>query len=89
MPEKLNADQIAMIMASGRQTKKADPTEPRNATTWFRLNHRILEEGCQNPDCADPRNKDSDRATNIVAEVKGKLICRYCFLDGYLSDKHE
>lgn len=39
---------------------------------------------CWNPNCLDPRDKSSDRATQIVAQVKGQFICRYCYLDGYL-----
>ncbi len=61
---------------------KADPTEVREIQVWFKLSHHIREEGCENPDCVDPRPK-TDNGTNIVAMTKGKWICRYCFLSGY------
>jgi hypothetical protein len=63
---------------------KADPTEVREIGVWFKLSHHISELGCSNPDCVDPRPK-TDKGTKIVAEVKGKMICRYCFCDNYLS----
>lgn len=61
---------------------KADPTAVRELAVWFKLNHHIREEGCQNPNCSDPRK--ADKGSNIVADVKGQMICRYCFLNGYL-----
>ena len=66
----------------GSGGRKADPTEIREIQVWFKLNHHIREEGCENPECSDPRPA-TDNGVNIVAEVKGKWICRYCFLDGY------
>lgn len=83
----LNNDQIAAIMANSRsQGPKKDPTEPRNTITWFNLkNQRIREEGCDNPDCVDPRSEGT-RGVNVIAEIKGKCMCRYCFLAGWLSD---
>jgi len=84
----LNNDQIAEILANDRSRKpKKDPTEPRITDTWFNLkNHRIREEGCDNPDCVDPRDEKAHGGVNITAEVKGKNMCRYCFLAGWLSD---
>lgn len=63
---------------------KADPTEVREGQVWFKLSHHISETGCSNPNCVDPRPK-TDKGTKVVAEVKGQMICRYCFLDGYLT----
>jgi len=67
----------------GGSRTKADPTQVRTIQVWFKLNHHISEEGCQNPDCNDPRPLKGVKV-DIVADVKGKRICRYCFLDGYL-----
>ena len=40
---------------------------------------------CWNPNCVDHvRDKETDRGTNIVAEVKSQFICRYCYLTSYL-----
>jgi hypothetical protein len=64
---------------------KKDVTEPREYVVWWRLRHTIRQEGCENPDCNDPR-PSTDHGVNVVAEIKGKKMCRYCFLEGYLSD---
>lgn len=41
---------------------------------------------CWNLNCFDKsRNKETDRGTQIVVEVKKQYICRYCYLAGYLS----
>ena len=69
----------------GSHTKR-DPTEVRELGTWMKLNHRIKVEGCENPECIDPRPKDTDAGVQIVVEVKGQFICRYCFLNNYLSN---
>jgi hypothetical protein len=64
--------------------------EPREYSTWWKLPHRIREEGCSNPDCIDTRPK-TDKGTNIVVEMPdGKdgtaYCCRYCFLGGWLTE---
>lgn len=53
-----------------------DPNSPDSLAT--------IGSACWNPNCLDPRNKETDMGANIVAEVKGQWICRYCYLDGYL-----
>lgn len=62
---------------------KADPTQVRTYQVWFKLNHHMREEGCDNPNCIDPRPK-TDKGVKVCAAVKDKFICRFCFLDGYL-----
>lgn len=86
MGQPLTNDQIASILANDKSRKaKKDPTEPRIIDTWFNLkNHRIREEGCDNPDCVDPR-AEKTRGVNVVTEIQGKFMCRYCFLAGWLS----
>lgn len=98
----LDPEQIQLLLQDeekkpsrkGTRTKR-DVTEPREVTTWFRLPHRVAdfvnEAGeevtphCENPDCDDPR-PGSDRGRNVIAIVNGKMMCRYCFLAGWLSD---
>lgn len=76
--------------------KKTDITEERTLPVWFKLDHHLCtsvcdhrqqspnsEKACWNPDCKDPR-PSTDRGTNIVAEVKGQWVCRFCYLNGYL-----
>ncbi len=64
---------------------KTDPTVVRSYQVWFKLNHHIREEGCDNPECVDTRPKQNDKGTNVVALVQGKYMCRYCFLAGWMQ----
>lgn len=58
-------------------------TSPNNPTST----DGSVGNACWNPNCEDhKRDKATDRGTNVVVEVKGQYICRYCFLAGYLSD---
>lgn len=87
MGKKLGSNEIAALLADtprGRGEAKTDPTEPRNIDTWFKLNQVIKESGCENPDCKDTRPRN-DRGVNIVAEVKGKFMCRFCYLAKWMS----
>jgi hypothetical protein len=59
------------------RTDEANPTKP---------NGEGIGNACWNPNCVDPRDKNKDRAAQIVFAVKGKPICRYCYIDGYLLD---
>jgi hypothetical protein len=90
----LDMDTINKLLARPEQKRgprqKKDVTEPREYKTWWGLRHVIREEGCDNPDCVDPRPKlNANGKPNVTAEIKGKWLCRYCFLDGYLSDSGE
>lgn len=88
----LSTEEIMDLLAnSGRRTKR-DTSEPRTMDNWWPQTHHILYRPdhpelnikCSNPDCGDPRPEDK---TILLAEVKGTLMCRYCWLNGYLSDK--
>lgn len=68
----------------GGRGPKQDPTEPRLAVVWFKLTTQ-LSQPCDNPDCTDPRPV-GNKGRNVTVEVKGKRLCRYCFLGGWLSD---
>ena len=90
MPE-ISLDKIQALLKEdaaksrgGGGRRKVDPTTVRTLQSWMKLNRRIKEDGCDNPNCIDPRPK-TDKGTSIVVFVKeDKAICRYCFLDGYL-----
>lgn len=84
--KELSPDEIGVLLSqtSGRGPRK-DPTEPREDVVWFKLNHTIREEGCENPNCLDTRSRD-DRGVKITSQVKGKFMCRYCFTGGWLSE---
>ena len=79
----LSPDEIKKLMLPSKG-EKGSQTEPREISVWYKLNHLLREEGCSNPQCVDSR-PHSDRGRHIVIELNGKYICRYCFLDGYLS----
>jgi hypothetical protein len=84
----LDPTQIANLLKAddaNQQARRASriksgkfPTEPRNYETWFALPTHFRE--CTNPECKDPRDNKLGKA--MVAEVNGKEICRYCFLEG-------
>lgn len=77
---------------------KQELIEVRVIQNWFKLSHHICTtecphreqaphstgRACWNPDCTDTRTI-TDRGSQIVAEVKGQWICRYCYLAGYLK----
>lgn len=94
----LKADEKAPKRGGGRAKK--DVTEPRTVQQWFssEMPHKVAnffdEAGneivphCENPNCLDPR-PENDRGRHVVAFVKGKMTCRFCFLDGWLSDAQQ
>lgn len=95
----LSPDEIASILKDNKtreRTKRTpkDVTEPREVTVWFKLRHHVADfehngeevvPHCENPNCNDPR-PSNDRGRNVVSVVKGKMMCRYCFLEGWLSE---
>lgn len=88
MPGEEISDEMALALLaedSARTTRgpKSDPTEPRIAAVWFKLVNSIPLP-CENPDCSDPR-PEKDRGRMVTVLVKGKQMCRYCFMDGWLS----
>lgn len=90
--KQLTPEEIRNLIAGiGTRGKKKDSTEPRTENNWWRQTHRFiyrpdypdLDVKCSNPDCGDPRPYDKGI---LLAEVKDTLMCRYCFLSGYLSE---
>lgn len=77
--------QLLKKQPASRARKPRDPHKVRDYNTWWKLQLRIREFGCENENCVDPRPK-TDKGTNICTEVQGKFICRYCYLDGYLGE---
>jgi hypothetical protein len=87
--KRLDNATIAGLLAKDKERKPKQPkdvTEPRDYQTWFKLRTTVRENGCENPNCHDPRPK-SDYGTGVVYQIKGQFICRYCFLEGYLSER--
>jgi hypothetical protein len=65
---------------------RVDPNNPTYHPDPNKPN--IIGNACWNPNCMDrTRDKDTDRGAQIVYEVKGQNICRYCYLGGYLSEE--
>lgn len=92
MAKELTAQEITdLISGVGKRSGgRIDKTEPRTMDNWWKQEHQIiyrpdhpkLDVKCTNPQCKDTRPDDK---TILLARVKDTLICRYCFLDGYLS----
>lgn len=89
--KELTAEQIAELLKTPQRGRKKDSSEPRTPDNWWKQTHRLLyrpdhpnlDIKCSNPNCKDPRPED---VSIILGEVKGTLMCRYCFLNGYLSE---
>lgn len=90
MAKALSLDQIQELVKKDSQKKaasprtKKDPTEPREYSTWWKLQH--VHGKCENENCVDTREGGGPNGSAMVAKVKEKDMCRYCFLDGWLSD---
>jgi hypothetical protein len=66
-----------------RSTKKLDV---RDYDTWFKLEHRVSEGYCSNPECAGQHliNKFTGKPRGrgqITSIVNDHEMCRFCFLD--------
>jgi hypothetical protein len=95
----LTPDQIKALLAKPQRKPKQDKgidTSVRDYRTWFRLAQHSLDREtgehavCDNPDCIDPRpaltSPYGEIRVQFVAEVSGRKMCRYCFLDGWLLE---
>jgi hypothetical protein len=96
----LTPEQIKSLLAKPVKKrgagKKGPDTNIRDRATWFALASKTRDEAgedlrCQNPNCVDPRPPRISALGNeikhqFVVEVKGELMCRYCFLDGWLLE---
>jgi hypothetical protein len=78
----LSSEQIQNILS--QKKPRGLTTEPREIGVWYKQNHLLRERGCDNPDCKDPRDAN-DRGRRIVIQINDKYLCRYCFLEGWLS----
>jgi hypothetical protein len=79
----LTPDQIESLLKGGRAPKGIS-TEPRDIQVWYRQDHILSDDGCSNPNCIDPRTH-SDNGRKIVIKLQDQQMCRFCFLDGWLS----
>lgn len=97
----LSEEQVKALLAIKPKTRtKKDAVdlttvESRDQQTWFKLPHRMQTDNgevqhCDNPNCNDPRvsHEDTEAARKqgtVVAMIGDKRICRYCFLEGWLT----
>jgi|SRR5215469_1417785 len=76
---------------TGRSRKKFDPND-RTYQAWFALEHRIYDREtgnpafCENPNCADPRDKTYGQTVALFGDKK---LCRFCFISGWLATNPE
>lgn len=67
-----------------RSSKNKIDTSIRTVETWFALAHKLFDEDtqqmskCENPNCQDKRSR-----VDVIAEVNGAKMCRFCFLSGW------
>jgi len=64
----------------------------RSYQAWFALHHELHNPDtgdpafCDNPNCVDPRDKTHGQS---VVDLDGKKVCRFCFLEGWLTTNPE
>ena len=80
---KAEIERLLNLPKRTRTVVKGPNLNQRDYQTWFDLAQRMVDEdgepvSCTNPNCRDPR------MVKLCVEVNGQLICRTCFLDGYL-----
>src|SRR5215472_5014034 len=87
--ELLARKQAAPRRTGGRpKSKQRDPND-RSYKAWFALSSEILNKEtneprrCENPSCIDPR--PPRHGGQFVVEINGKMMCRYCFVEGWLT----
>lgn len=92
----LSKEEISRLLALPTQTrggrKKSGwiDTSIRTHEVWFKLGHALFDADtqemakCDNPDCHDTRG-----TTAVVAVIKGRKMCRICFMEGWLLDEPE
>lgn len=92
----LTAEQVKRLLAKPERKprKKELDSTVRDLQTWFKLAPKAMDANmnnlrCENPNCLDMR-PGIVTATGVevkshhVVEIGGRLICRRCFLDGWL-----
>jgi hypothetical protein len=98
----LSPDDIKKLLAKPerkRGTKKGPDSSVRDIKTWLALapqsrdtNRENPDLRCDNPKCVDPRPPrispldGSEIKHQFCVEINGQLMCRYCFLDGWLLE---
>lgn len=82
------SEELALLLlqedANKTRGPRTDPTEPRIAFVWFKL-LTGLGAPCENPNCLDTR-APGDKGRLVTVNVRGTRMCRYCFMDGWLSN---
>lgn len=83
----LTPEQIQALLSIPQTRTSRVKTVNRDYQGWFKSIQKLYDSStgelldCENPDCVDPREGKSI----VVVEIEGKLMCRYCFLDGWLE----
>jgi hypothetical protein len=92
----LNAEQVKRLLAKPERKprKKETDTTVRDLQTWFKLAPKAMDANfqdlrCENPNCLDVRPPiitatGEEIKKHHVVEIGGRLLCRRCFLDGWL-----
>jgi hypothetical protein len=91
MGSELSIDTIKELLASKPKrggSPRKDVTEPRTIENWWKQQQHFVNAEdtglvCMNVNCLDPK----PGRVRVLADIKGRMCCRYCFLDGWLSGK--
>lgn len=80
---KAELERLRNLPKRTRNVIKGPDLTVRDYQTWFDVAQRMVDEDgeriqCSNPNCRDPR------MVKLCTEINGQMICRTCFLDGYL-----
>jgi hypothetical protein len=96
----LSPEDIKALLAKPekkRGKKKGPDSSVRDIKTWLALapqsrdlNREQPDLRCDNPNCLDPRPPrispldGSEIKHQFCVQINGQLVCRYCFLGGWL-----
>jgi hypothetical protein len=69
----------------GRRAKKIIDTTIRTYTLFFKMD-RVHGIPCDNPECPDERIGTEKQKFISVVNIRGKNVCKSCFVAGYGSD---
>lgn len=86
--QSVDPKELSRVLKQGNTTTRSRKTSTvdtsvRTYKVWFALPLKFGE--CSNEGCTDPRpsRTGEEKDKTLVAEIKGRAMCRYCFLGGY------
>lgn len=81
--EELTPEELEEVMRVPQPKTRKSKRFARDHRTWFYVIQKSLGT-CDNTGCKDPRKK---KLVHVWTNPDGINMCRYCFLDGWLSEE--